>query len=105
MRFRWMRPGRLLRDLNIFALLVVIASGAAFLLLPGSDDGLVGLPALAAGQEAPRTIKAPRAFVIDDPETTERLRSEAMRDVFPIYDLLTGRGGEVKARIEAAFAA
>lgn len=104
-RLRWMRPGRFLRDLNIFALLIVIALGAALLLLPSSDDGLLGLPALAVGQEAPRTIKSPRAFVIADLETTERLRQEAMENVLPIYDHHTAKGGDVKAKIEAAFAA
>lgn len=104
-RLRWMRPGRFLRDLNIFALLLVIAAGAALLLLPASDDGLLGLPALAVGQEAPRTIKSPRAFVIADLETTERLRQEAMENVLPIYDHHTSQGGDVKAKIEAAFSA
>ncbi|MCK6552410.1 hypothetical protein L6R52_41665, partial [Myxococcota bacterium] len=59
---RWARPGRFLRDLNILALLIVIAAGAALLLLPGSDDGLLGLPALNPGEDAPRTIKSPREF-------------------------------------------
>jgi putative nucleotidyltransferase with HDIG domain len=102
---RWLRPGRFLRDLNILALLIVIAAGAALLLLPASDDGLLGLPALALGEEAPRTIKSPRAFVIADLETTERLRIEAAENVLPIYDHQTARGAEAKAKIEAAFAA
>src|SRR5262245_13659684 len=97
-RLRWMRPGRFLRDLNIFALLIVIALGAALLLLPSSDDGLLGLPALSVGQEAPRTIKSPRAFVIADLETTERLRQEAMENVLPIYDHHTAKGGDIKAK-------
>lgn len=102
---RWLRPGRFLRDLNILALLIVIALGAALLLLPASDDGLLGLPALTLGQEAPRTIKSPRAFVIADLETTERLRAEAAENVLPIYDHHTARGSEAKAKIETAFAA
>lgn len=102
---RWARPGRFLRDLNILALLIVIAAGAALLLLPGSDDGLLGLPALNPGEDAPRTIKSPREFWIADPETTDRLRQEVMARVLPIYDLATSRGADAKGRIEAAFAA
>lgn len=87
------------------ALLTVIAAGAALLLLPGSDDGLLGLPPLAVGQDAPRSIKSPREFAIEDPETTERLRLEAIAQVLPIYDLVAAKGGEAKVKIEAAFAA
>jgi putative nucleotidyltransferase with HDIG domain len=103
-RLRWLQPGRFLRDLNILAVLIVIAAGAALLLLPGSDDGLLGLAPLSAGQEAPRTVKSPRAFAIADMETTERLKKEAVEHVLPVYDLKTGLGGEVKERIETAFA-
>jgi cyclic-di-AMP phosphodiesterase PgpH len=103
-RLRWLRPGRFLRDLNILAILILISSGAALLLLPGSDDGLLGLPDLTVGQDAPRTVKSPRAFAIADIETTERLRTESVARVLPVYDLHTALGGEAKERIEAAFA-
>lgn len=103
-RLRWLRPGRLLRDLNILAILLLIAAAAALLLQPGSDDGLLGLPTLSVGQEAPRTVKSPRAFAIADLETTERLRQETVARVLPVYDLRTGLGAEAKARIETAFA-
>jgi putative nucleotidyltransferase with HDIG domain len=103
-RLRWLRPGRFLRDLNILAILILIASGAALLLLPSSDDGLLGLPELTIGQDAPRTIKSPRAFAIADIETTARLRQEAVARVLPVYDLKTVLGGEAKERIETAFA-
>ena len=102
---RWRRPGRFLRDLNILALLVVIASGASLLLLPQSDDGLLGLPDLVAGESAPRTIKSPRTFAIEDPETTARLRREARGRERPTYNLHVGFGRDAKARIEAAFLA
>jgi hypothetical protein len=104
-RLRWRRPGRFLRDLNILALLSVVASGAALLLLPQTDDGLLGLPKLVVGAAAPRTIRSPRPFVIEDPETTERLRGEARGRERPTYDLHVGYGSDAKARIEAAFSA
>lgn len=102
---RWRRRGRFLRDLNLLAILIVVAAGAALLLLPGSDDGLLGLPALAVGQDAPRTIRSPRDFAIADFDTTERLRREAVARVLPIYDLQIDHGREAKARLQAAFAA
>lgn len=102
---RWRRPGRFLRDLNILALLLLVGAGASLLLLPQSDDGLLGLPDLSVGEAAPRTIKSPRAFVIEDPETTARLRGEARGRERPTYDLHVGFGKDAKARIEAAFAA
>lgn len=102
---RWRRPGRFLRDLNILALLLVVGAGASLLLLPQTDDGLLGLPDLVVGEAAPRTIKSPRAFVIEDPETTARLRGEARGRERPTYDLHVGFGKDAKARIEAAFSA
>ncbi len=84
---------------------MVIASGASLLLLPQSDDGLLGLPDLVAGESAPRTIKSPRTFAIEDPETTARLRREARGRERPTYDLHVGFGQDAKARIEAAFLA
>jgi cyclic-di-AMP phosphodiesterase PgpH len=102
---RWRRPGRFLRDLNILALLVVIAAGASLLLLPQTDAGLLGLPDLVAGAAAPRTIKSPRTFAIEDPDTTERLRGEARGRERPTYDLHVGFGQEAKTRIEEAFSA
>lgn len=99
------RPTRgWLRHLNIVALLVVIAATAALLLQPSDDDSLLGLPQLAVGERAPRTIKAPRDFAVADPETTERLRLDAVAKVLPVYDLSTGLGVEVKNRIERAYA-
>lgn len=97
-------PSRLLRNLNQGALLVVIAATAALLLRPSDDEGLLGLPELIAGDRAPRSIKAPRDFAIEDPATTERLREEAAAEVLPIFDLSTDRGVEAKSRIERAFA-
>ena len=82
-----------------------MASGASLLLLPRTDDGLVGLPELKVGEAAPRTIKSPRAFVIEDPETTARLRGEARGRERPTYDLYVGYGMRAKSKIEAAFAA
>ncbi|MCB9653478.1 MAG: HDIG domain-containing protein [Deltaproteobacteria bacterium] len=100
---RWSRPGRFVRDLNIAALLVLVSAGAALLLLPASDDGLLGLPPLEVGAEAPRTIKAQRQLVITDAETTRRLRDEAESRVRPTYDLLLDVGHHAKAKLEAAF--
>lgn len=99
------RPSRgWLRHLNIVAFLLLIAATSALLLQPSDDDSLLGLPQLAVGERAPRTIKAPRDFDIADPETTERLRQDAVAKVLPIYDHATGLGSEVKNRIESAFA-
>ena len=102
---RWRRPGRLLRDLNLVALLVVIAAGAALLLLPISDDGLLGLPELRVGDLAPRNLKSPRAFTLPDPDTTDQVKRDAVAQVRPTYDLLVGLGGVAKSRIETAFGA
>lgn len=96
---------RFLRELNRFALLLLIAAGASLLLLPRSDDGLLGMPALGVGEPAPRTIKSPRTFAIPDPDTTKRLREEARERVRPTYDLLIGRGKDAKVRLEVAFSA
>ncbi|MBK6686942.1 MAG: HDIG domain-containing protein [Deltaproteobacteria bacterium] len=100
---RWRRPGRLLRDLNQLALLLVIAAGAALLLVPSSDDGLTGLPELQVGDVSPRTIKSPQAFVIDDPDATEQIRKQRVANLLPTYDLHTGMGSQTKVRLEAAF--
>ncbi|MBK8012211.1 MAG: HDIG domain-containing protein [Deltaproteobacteria bacterium] len=100
---RWAQPGRFVRDLNIAALLVLVLAGAALLLLPASDDGLLGLPPLTVGAEAPRTIKAQRQFVIADAETTQRLRDEAEARIRPTYDLLLDVGHHAKAKLELAF--
>jgi cyclic-di-AMP phosphodiesterase PgpH len=101
---RWRRPGRLLRDLNQIALLLVIAASAALLLVPASDDGLTGLPELAVGDVSPRTIKSPQAFVIDDPDATEQVKKQRVANLLPTYDLSTGLGALSKGRLEAAFA-
>ncbi len=82
---------------------MVTAAGAALLLLPGLDDGLLGLPELKTGEIAPRTVKSPRGFIIEDFETTGRLQREARSRVLPTYDLAADLGGRSKRRIEAAF--
>lgn len=102
---RWQRPGRFLRDLNLSALVVVLAAGGAFLMVPAGDDGLLGLPDLAEGDVSPRTIKSPQAFVINDAETTDRIRRERVANLRPVYDLLAGLGPATKERLEGAFEA
>lgn len=93
-----------LRSLNLLALLGLVVVTAALLLRPSDDDGLLGLPELSAGGRAPRTVKAPRDFVLGDPETTARLRAEAVSAVLPTYDADSSAGLAAKVRIEAAFA-
>lgn len=93
-----------LRSLNLLALLGLVVVTAALLLRPSDDDGLLGLPELSAGGRAPRTVKAPRDFVLGDPETTARLRAEAVAAVLPTYDADSSAGLAAKVRIEAAFA-
>ncbi len=94
----------LLRNLNMLALILLIAGSGALLLQPSDDDGLLGVPDLVVGKRSPRTIKAPRDFAVPDPETTQRLREEALRRVLPTYDVLSAVGLESKGRIERAFA-
>lgn len=100
---RWQRPGRFLRDLNIVALLVVIAASGALLLLPISDDGLLGLPTLAVGDVSPRTIKSPQAFVVPNADATEQQRRAVVSKIRPVYDQLVWLGDDAKVRLEAAF--
>lgn len=70
--------------------MVALASG--LLLLPRGDDGLLGLPELAAGEVAPRTVKSPRAFAVVDPIATELARQQARRNVVPVFDHLLDVG-------------
>ncbi len=93
-----------LRGLNLLALLGLVVATAALLLRPSDDDGLLGLPDLVTGDRAPRTIKAPRDFALADPDTTARLRAEAVERVLPTYDVDTTAGLEAKSRLERAFA-
>lgn len=93
-----------LRGLNLLALLGLVVATAALLLRPSDDDGLLGLPELVTGGRAPRTVKAPRDFALADPETTARLRAEAVQGVLPTYDVDTTAGLEAKSRLERAFA-
>ncbi|MFO0726169.1 MAG: HDIG domain-containing protein [Myxococcota bacterium] len=88
----------------MLGLILLLAGSGALLLQPSDDDGLLGVPELAVGKPAPRTVKAPRDFAVPDPDTTARLKQEAVRGVLPTYDLLSAVGLEAKARIERAFA-
>ncbi len=100
---RWQRPGRFLRDLNIVALLCVIAAAGALLLLPISDDGLLGLPKLEVGDLSPRTIKSPQAFVVPNADATEQQRRAVVRKIRPVYDQKVWLGDDAKRRLESAF--
>jgi putative nucleotidyltransferase with HDIG domain len=100
---RWQRPGRFLRDLNIIALLCVIAAAGALLLLPISDDGLLGLPQLEVGDLSPRTIKSPQAFVVPNLDATEQQRRAVVRKIRPVYDQRVWLGEDAKRRLEDAF--
>lgn len=93
-----------LRGLNLLALLGLVVVTAALLLRPSDDDGLLGLPELVTGDRAPRTVKAPRDFTLADPETTARLRAEAVAGVLPTYDVDTTAGLAAKTKLEHAFA-
>lgn len=93
-----------LRELNILFLLLLLSGSAALLLSPRNDDELLGLPELSVGEQAPRTIKAPRDFAIEDPITTRALREEASRSVRPVYDLLVGQGRRAEERLGRGFA-
>lgn len=93
-----------LRELNILFLLFLLSGAAALLLSPQNDDELLGLPELAVGELAPRTIKAPRDFSIEDPVTTLALQDEASRSVRPVYDLSVGHGRRAEERVGRAFA-
>jgi len=97
-RSRWWR------NLNQLALLGLIAVTAGLLLRPSDDEALLGLPQLTAGARPSRAVKAPRDFVLRDPETTARLRLEASSRVLPIYDFDTSAGREARSRLERAFA-
>ena len=96
---------RLLRHLNLGALLAVVGAASALMMYPSDDGGLLGLPKLEVGQGAPRTIKSPRNFSIRDLDTEARLRVEAIGRVRPVYEHVTGWGTETKRRVEAAFVA
>lgn len=100
---RWQRPGRFLRDLNLIALLLVIAASGALLLRPISDDGLLGLPQLAVGDVSPRTIKSPQAFVVPNLDATEQQRKAVVSKIRPVYDQRVWLGDDAKARLETAF--
>jgi putative nucleotidyltransferase with HDIG domain len=87
------------------ALLALVAASAGLLLLPRSDDGLLGLPELTLGEVSPRTVKSPTTLVVEDHETTEKARAQAATKVPPTYDELLWMGDTIKQRIEIAFAA
>jgi len=87
------------------ALLLVIATSGGLLLLPRTDDGLLGLPELQAGEASPRTIKSPAEVMVTDPQTSAQLRARAAAEVLPTYDQLPWMGDTIKHRIEAAFRA
>lgn len=87
------------------ALLVVVAASSGLLLLPQTDDGLLGLPPLEVGDPSPRTVKSPVTLMVADPATTEKLRAQEMAQVPPTYDQLLWMGDTVKARLESAFEA
>ncbi|MCA9553651.1 MAG: hypothetical protein KC933_26665 [Myxococcales bacterium] len=89
----------------MLALLAVVAASAGLLLLPRSDDGLLGLPELTLGEVSPRTVKSPTTLVVEDHETTEKARAQAAAKVPPTYDALLWMGDTIKQRIEAAFTA
>ena len=97
--------GRLLRDLNLLALLTVIAASAGLLLLPSRDDGLLGLPELAVGDPAPRNIRSPQAFTVEDPDSTARNRARAREEVLRVYDHHLWVGSTAKQRLARAFEA
>lgn len=95
--------GRLIRDLNLLALLTLIAASSGLLLLPSRDDGLLGLPELAVGDPAPRNIRSPQAFTIEDPDSTARNRARAREEVLRVYDHHLWVGSAAKQRLVQAF--
>ena len=97
------RRGRFLRDLNLVALLTVIAASAGLLLLPSRDDGLLGLPVLKVGDPAPRSIRSPQAFTIEDPDSTARNRARAGEEVLRVYDHHLWVGSAARLRLVRAF--
>lgn len=101
--YRWARPGRRLRDLNILLLLGLTAVSSALLLIPSSDDVLLGLPEVQLGDVSPRTIQSPVAMEIPDPRNTKRFRDAAAAEQLPVYDHQSGLLAETLDRIDAAF--
>lgn len=87
------------------AMLVIIATSAGLLLLPRTDDGLVGLPELKLGDTSPRTVKSPTEVMVADPEMSAQLQARAADQVPPTYDQLLWMGDTIKQRVEAAFIA
>ncbi len=86
----------------MLALLLVIAGGSASLLLPRTDDGLIGLPDLKVGTVVPHTVRSPRRFEVVDPASTERVRQQAVSQVRPVFSHLLGRGEQVKELLQLA---
>ncbi|MEM7678539.1 MAG: hypothetical protein AAF449_21330, partial [Myxococcota bacterium] len=98
-----LRPGRVLRELNIIALLGLVAAAAALFMSPRSDDVLLGLPDLSLGDRSPRTIRSPRALTIKDPKNTRALRDEAARKVAPVFDQEVWLIDSAEDRVVSAF--
>lgn len=101
----WRRPARIVRDLEATGLLLASSMASALLLLPRGDDGLMGLPELAEGQVAPRTVKSSRAFSTPDPELTQETRDRARARVRPVFDHLLGVSKAAKSKVQNAFQA
>ncbi len=101
--WRWVRPGRFLRDLNIVAVLALLAAAAGLFMSPQADDVLLGLPDFRLGEVSPRTIRSPRALTIGDPEKTQELRDEVAARVPPVFDQEVSLVDNAADRVEAAF--
>ena len=97
------RPGRFLRDLNVVALLVLIAAAAALFMSPRTDDVLLGIPDLSLGDRSPRTIRSHRALTIVDPARTKALQDRAEKKVLPVYDQEIRLVEQAEDRVNAAF--
>jgi putative nucleotidyltransferase with HDIG domain len=83
------------------ALVALVSTASGWLLAPADGARLPGPESL--GQPAPRTIRADKDYDIEDPEATERRRTEAAAGVHPVYNLDLGAASEAQERIRAAF--
>ena len=89
----------------MLALLVLIAASASLLLLPRTDDGLLGLPEFRVGAPSPRTVRSARAFTVEDPTSTESRRRLAAEAVPQTYRYQRWVSAETTKRLQAAFQA
>ena len=95
---------RLARAARWSAGLAVIAIAVAAATIPGLLGSKYPINETLVGTFATNNYKADRDYEIYDASTTERLRSEAVTEVPPVYDLDLRVGSEVGQNIRRAFA-